>query len=187
MSQYKLAVKTSIWFCGLSGAGKTTISHELKQLIENKTSAGIVLLDGDELVELFSSKHVDRSEDARKERVKKYLTLVGILLKTPNVIPVVVMINHSQKLRQLVKESPLSGNYFGVFINTSINTCQNRDPKGHYHKAQNIESPQMIGIDLPFDIPEKPEVEITEGLSPEESAGMIFQQLCKKGILVNND
>ena len=182
MNNLSLRIPSSIWFCGLSGAGKTTVSCELKKIIENKTSAGVVLLDGDELVELFSSKNVDRSEGARSERVKKYLILVGTLLKTPNVIPVVVMINHSQKLRQMVKESPLSGNYFEVFVNTSIDTCINRDPKGHYQKAQNIEFPQMVGVDLDFDIPKNPDVEITESLSPQVAADLIFQQLCKKGI-----
>lgn len=187
MNNLSLKIPSSIWFCGLSGAGKTTVSCEFKKIIENKTSAGVALLDGDELVELFSSKNVDRSEGARTERVKKYLTLVGILLKTPNVIPVVVMINHCQKLRQMVKESPLSGNYFEVFINTSINTCKDRDPKGHYQKAQNKESPLMIGLDLPFDTPENPDIEISEGISPKESADFIFQKLCQKGILTEND
>lgn len=177
-----LSKPTSIWFCGLSGAGKSTVSRELKHLIENETSAGVVLLDGDDLVELFSSKKVDRSEDARTERVKKYLTLVGILLKTPNIIPVVVMINHSQKLREMVKYSPLSGEYFEVFVNTSIKTCKNRDPKGHYSKAENIRSPQMVGVDLPFDIPDKPDVEINEDSTPQESADMILKKLKEKGI-----
>ena len=187
MKKVSLKIPTSIWFCGLSGAGKTTISRELKLLIECRSHSGVVLLDGDELVELFSSKKVNRSEDARTERVQKYLKLVGILLQTPNLIPIVVMINHSQQLRNMLKESPLSGNYFEVFVNTSIDTCKNRDPKGHYQKAQNKQSPQMIGIDLPFDIPENPDVEITENLSPEESADFIFQHLFKKGILAEND
>ena len=187
MKKVSLKIPASIWFCGLSGAGKTTISRELKLLIEKRSYSGVVLLDGDELVELFSSKNVNRSEDARTERVQKYLKLVGILLQTPNIIPVVVMINHSQKLMDMLKESPLSGNYFEIFINTSIDTCKNRDPKGHYQKALNNESPQMIGLDLPFDIPENPDVKINETLSPYEAADFIFQHLCKKGILAKDD
>jgi len=182
LNKLSLNIPTSIWFCGLSGAGKTTISRELKLLIECRSHSGVVLLDGDELVELFSLKNVARSEEARTERVQKYLKLVGILLQTPNIIPVVVMINHSQKLRSMLKDSSLSGKYFEVFVNTSIDTCKNRDPKGHYQKAQNHESPQMIGLDLPFDIPENPDVEIIENLSPEESADLIFHELCEKGI-----
>lgn len=187
MKKVFLKIPTSIWFCGLSGAGKTTVSRELKLLIESRTTAGVVLLDGDELVELFSTKNIDRSEKARTKRVLKYLKLVGILLQTPNVIPVVVMINHSNKLRQMVKESPLSGEYFEVFVNTSIKTCKDRDPKGHYLKAKASETPQMVGVDLPFDIPDNPDIEISENLSPQESANLIFHKLCKKGILSKND
>lgn len=183
MNKLSLQIPSSIWFCGLSASGKTTISSELKLLIEKKTNTGIVLLDGDELVELFSSKNIDRSEEARTQRVQKYLALVGILLKTPNVIPVVVMINHSRKLRQMIKDSPLSGNYFEVFVNTTIDTCKKRDPKGHYKRAQADISPQVIGIDLPFETPNTPDVEITEGLAIDEAAAIIFKKLCDKGII----
>ena len=187
MKTFSLTKPSSIWFCGMSGAGKTTVSLKLKNLIESQTGCGVVLLDGDELVELFSTKEVDRSGEARTERVRKYLSLVGILLKTPNVIPVVVMINHSQTLRKMIKESPQSGHCFEVFINTSIDTCKNRDPKGHYKKAEQSESPEMIGIDLPFDIPVDADIEIREGLSPEEASQAIFQKICQQGIFSSND
>lgn len=186
MRKLVLNKPASLWFCGLSGAGKTTVSLQLKTLIEKKTETGVVLLDGDEMVKLFSSSHVDHSEDARTERVKKYLQLVGILLKTPNLLPVVVMINHSSSLRQMIKDSPLSGHYFEVFINTSIDLCKLRDPKGHYQKAEKSAVPQMIGIDLPFNMPGNPDVEISEKSSPEEAAETIFQQLCKEGIFISN-
>lgn len=182
MRDYSLSILSSIWFSGLSGSGKTTISKELKILIEEKTNTGVVLLDGDELVELFSSNTVDRSEDARVERVNKYLSLVEILLKTPNIIPIVVMINHSQKLRNMIKGSPKSGHYFEVFVNTSLATCQKRDPKGHYAKANKTDIPNMIGIDLPFDTPSTPDIEISEKLSPKQSAKLIFEQLIQDGV-----
>lgn len=185
LSKYSLKTPSSIWFSGLSGSGKTTISRELKQLIENQTNTGVILLDGDELVELFSSKIVDRSEAARIERVNKYLSLVAILLKTPNTIPIVVMINHSQKLRSMIKNSPKSGNCLEVFINTPLSTCQKRDPKGHYLIASKTDKPNMIGLDLPFDRPNKPDVETSEKLSPKQSAELIFKKLIHDGVFYN--
>lgn len=177
MSRYKLSIKTSIWFCGLSGAGKTTISRALKHIVEKNTNSGVILLDGDELVELFSSKSVIRSEEARLERVKKYANLVRILLKTPNVLPVLVMINHSHTIREKLQSSEEIGKYFEVFVNTSLKTCQKRDPKGHYSKAAETENPNMIGLDINFDIPDSPDVEIDESFSPGKAAEKIFETL----------
>ena len=184
MNYYKWNKKTSIWFTGLSGAGKTTISLELKKIIESTTNSGVILLDGDELVEIFSTNTIDRSEDGRAERVRKYLNLVGLLLKTPRVIPVSVMINHSQKLRDMVSSSDKSGYCFQVYLEASLKTCQQRDPKGHYARAAQSDSPNMIGLDMPFDIPLSPNVSITENNSPEKAAQIIFNQLIKEEVLI---
>ena len=182
MKTYTWSKSSSIWFCGLSGAGKTTVSKALKELIETKTNAGVVLLDGDELVELFSSKQVDRSEEARIERVNKYLTLVGILLKTPRVIPIVTMINHRQELREMLRNSPLTGHYVEAFINTSLEICKQRDPKGHYAKAESNDCPRMIGLDISFEAPVNADISLTESNTPAESADLIFQELISQKV-----
>ncbi len=184
MKKNSLNKTTSIWFCGLSGAGKTTISLELKKVVETKTDTGVVLLDGDELVELFSSSSVDRSEQARIERVKKYTRLVSILLRTPRILPVVVMINHSHKLREMIKNSSEIGEYFEVYLNASLSTCEERDPKGHYKKSKESATPLMIGVDLPFDIPQNPDVVVNERVKPTDAAELIFNKLCERGIFV---
>jgi adenylylsulfate kinase len=182
MKSYTWNKQTSIWFSGLSGAGKTTVSLALKKLIEEQTDTGLVLLDGDELVKLFSSKNIERSEDARIERVKKYLNLVGMLLDTPRIIPVVAMIHHSQELRDMINDSEKSGHCFDIYLETSLSTCQARDPKGHYAQAAQMDSPNMIGLDMPFDIPNGPNISIPEKNSPQEAAQLIFDQLIKEKV-----
>ncbi|MCH2207196.1 MAG: adenylyl-sulfate kinase [Lentisphaerales bacterium] len=184
MNSYKWNKKTSIWFTGLSGAGKTTVSLELKKLIESTTDSGVILLDGDELVEIFSTNTIDRSEEGRIERVKKYLKLVGLLLNTPRVIPVVAMINHSQTLRNMIETADESGHCFLIYLETELKTCQQRDPKGHYARAAQVKSPNMIGLDLHFDIPTSPDVSITEKSSPSEAAQLILNQLIKEEVFI---
>ena len=131
----------TIWLMGLSGAGKTTLANELKKSLND-----YVLIDGDELrkslcIDLGFSD-IDRTENIRRAvAVCKLLNDQGV-----NAIATLMTPTHAQQ--QLVLDA-LKLNVFMVYVNADIKTCIYRNTKGLYSdRTRNV-----VGLDLPFDIP----------------------------------
>lgn len=169
-----------IFFTGLSGSGKSTIANALEQKLfeaEIKT----YVLDGDNIRKginkslTFSPE--DRSENNRRiGEISKLFIDAGILVLAAFVAPY-------EKDRQFIKDTVGAENYVEVFVNTSLEVCEDRDVKGLYRKARRGEIKNMTGVSAPYEEPENPDVELTQALSVEESVVIIFEHIKLKLLL----
>lgn len=164
-----------LWFTGLSGSGKSTVANavESKLLSLGKHS---YLLDGDN-VRHGLNKDLGFNDDDRVENIRrigevaKLFVDSGIIVLTAFISP---FISDRQQVREL-----LEGNQFlEVFIDTPLEICESRDPKGLYKKARAGEIKHFTGIDSEYQAPESPEIHIkTADKSIEECAEQIVQAL----------
>lgn len=163
-----------IFFTGLSGSGKSTIANALEQKLHDlniKTYA----LDGDNVRKGVNSdltfKPEDRSENNRRiGEVAKLFVDAGIVVLAAFVAPY-------KKDRDGIKNSVGEDNYIEVFVNTSLEVCEQRDVKGLYEKARKGEIKNMTGISAPYESPENPDAEVTEKYSIEEAVTIIYNKI----------
>lgn len=144
------------WFCGLSGAGKTTIARAFEEhLFEDGKQ--VVVLDGDNLRHGLNSDLGFSLED-REENLRRMAHLAELFASTGFIVLVSVispMKKHSDFARS-VATSP----FILVYVSTDLKVCEERDVKGLYKKARNGEIKEMTGISSPFEVPKNPDVVI---------------------------
>jgi bifunctional enzyme CysN/CysC len=168
-----------LWFTGLSGAGKSTIAN----LVEKKLhSLGkhTFILDGDNvrhgLNRDLGFTDADRVENIRRiAETAKLFTEAGLIV-------LVSFISPFKSERRLARELMPEGEFFEIFVNTSLEVCEQRDPKGLYKKARAGELKNFTGIDSAYEPPENPEITVEAGYTPaEELAEEIVRELLGEG------
>jgi adenylylsulfate kinase len=170
----------TIWFTGLSGAGKTTITKALAEHL-NQKNYSIEVLDGD-VVRQNLTKGLGFSKEDRDENIRR-IGFVANLLTKHGVIVLVSAISPYQQIRQEVREK--IGDFVEVFVNAPLATCESRDVKGLYKKARAGEIRGFTGIDDPYEAPLDPEVECRTDLETlEESLSKVLTKLDNLGYLV---
>jgi adenylylsulfate kinase len=170
----------TIWFTGLSGAGKTTITKALAEHL-NQKKYSIEVLDGD-VVRQNLTKGLGFSKEDRDENIRR-IGFVANLLTKHGVIVLVSAISPYQQIRQEVREK--IGDFVEVFVNAPLATCESRDVKGLYKKARAGEIKGFTGIDDPYEAPLDPEVECRTDLETlEESLSKVLTKLDNLGYLV---
>lgn len=169
----------TIWFTGLSGAGKTTICRA----VENELRAQgypIEVLDGDVVRENLT-KGLGFSKADRDTNIRR-IGFVSHLLTRNGVIVLVSAISPYRNVREEVRET--IGDFVEVFVNAPLAVCEARDVKGLYKRARAGEIKQFTGIDDPYEPPLNPEVECrTNEETLEESVGKVFATLEQLGYL----
>jgi bifunctional enzyme CysN/CysC len=164
-----------LWFTGLSGSGKSTIANivEKKLLLAGRHT---YLLDGDNvrhgLNRDLGFTDADRVENIRRvgETAKLFVD-AGLIVLVSFISP---FRSERRSARELVGESE----FIEVFIDTPIEVCMARDPKGLYKRASAGEIKNFTGIDSPYEAPEHPEIHVkTEELSAEDAADAIIARL----------
>lgn len=162
----------AIWLTGLSGAGKSTVADALEQkLLAEKIHTYI--LDGDNMRNgicrdlSFSSE--DRTENIRRVgEIARLFVDAGITVITSFISPFA-------EDRMIAKQTIGEQYFIEVFINTSLETCELRDPKGLYRKVRSGGISDFTGISSPYEIPLNPEIEIqTETVSVNEAVEKIW-------------
>lgn len=145
-----------ILFTGLSGAGKTTIGKEL-QIKLVKSGQKVILLDGDEIRKFFPNTGFD--EESRK-RHNMNVGYMASFFEKQGMICIVTMIAPYADVRNEIRKS--CSRFFEIYINTPIEDCEKRDPKGLYKKVRNGEIKDFTGIheSAPYEVPNSPEVTI---------------------------
>ncbi|RQM98152.1 adenylyl-sulfate kinase [Staphylococcus warneri] len=164
-----------IWFTGLSGSGKSTVSVALeKALFEDGKQT--YRLDGDN-VRHGLNKNLGFSPEDRKENIRRIGEL-GKLMVDSGAITVTAFISPYKQDRHNVRQLFEEQEFIEVYTQCSIETCEQRDPKGLYKKARTGEIPEFTGISAPYEPPENPEIIIdTEDNSVEASVNQILNYL----------
>ncbi len=170
-----------VWFTGLSGSGKSTVSVALEQALFKKGHA-VYRLDGDNIRHGLNSNlgftPEDRTENIRRiGEVSKLLIDAGLITLTAFISPYRV---DREQVRKLVEPQE----FVEVFVRCSVEECEKRDVKGLYAKVRSGEISEFTGISSPYEEPLQPEIVIdTEVMSITESVDHIISELKNKGYL----
>lgn len=150
------APKVTIWLTGLSGAGKTTIGQALADRLRRDGSA-VAVLDGD-LIRLGLCSDLGYSAEDRHENVRRVAEAAD-LFRGNGVYPIVCLMSPTAVGRDLAKR--LARNAFvEVFVDTPLDVCQHRDPKGLYARYDAGEVHGIPGLDMEYEAPENPSVTV---------------------------
>ena len=147
----------SLWFCGLSGSGKSTIAVGLERLLFQKGYTTQVL-DGDNIRSGINS-NLGFSVEDRLENNRR-VAEIAKLYNMSGLITINSFISPTQSIRNKAKEIIGDSFFKEVYIKASLETCEDRDVKGLYRKARNGEIKGFTGIDSPFEAPGNPFLEI---------------------------
>ena len=170
-----------LWFTGLSGSGKSTIANAVESELFNR-GIKTYLLDGDNvrhgLNKDLGFSQIDRIENIRRiGEVSKLFIDSGLIVLTAFISPF-------KSDRQIAKSLVAYDEFVEVFINTPIEICESRDPKGLYKKARNGDIKNFTGIDSPYEEPVEPQIEIkTDELNINTSVDKIVDYLMRNGYI----
>jgi cytidine diphosphoramidate kinase len=142
-----------IWITGLSGAGKTTVSAALFDLLKPRLPE-LVLLDGDAIRAMFGASP-DYSEAGRTIQIKRIQALAHYLAGQNLVVIVAALYAHPDLLAWNRAHLP---DYFEVYIDAPLDLVRARDSKGLYEKAARGEIGDVIGVDIPWHAPKQPDL-----------------------------
>ena len=178
LNKHKSAV---LWFTGLSGSGKSTMSHALEETLFSRGCRTFVL-DGDNVRHglnsdlRFSIK--DRKENIRRiGEVSKLMMEAGFIIMTAFISPY-------RKERIAVRNLIPNGDFIEIYCKASLETCEARDVKGLYKLARAGEIKNYTGINSPYEVPENADLVIdTEQETIEDSVSIIISFLKKKTII----
>jgi adenylyl-sulfate kinase len=170
----------TIWFTGLSGAGKSTISEILERELRAR-GRNVEVLDGD-VVRTHLSKGLGFSKEDRDTNIRRIGWVCEVLSRN-GVFAIAAAISPYRTVRDEVRERH-GGRFFEVFIDVPLEVAIERDTKGLYKKALAGEIKGFTGIDDPYEPPLDPELVIhTDRETPAESAERILSALRQLGYL----
>tara|TARA_B100001142_G_scaffold65267_1_gene64712 strand:- start:3186 stop:3788 length:603 start_codon:yes stop_codon:yes gene_type:complete len=167
----------TIWFTGLSGSGKSSIASATEKLIVTSGRPSY-LLDGDNL-RLGLNEDLNFSAKDRHENVRR-VAEVARLFADAGLVALVPLISPYREDRENAREihDQFGLRFFEIFVDTPIEVCEERDPKGLYKKARSGEIKGFTGIDDPYEMPNDPDLILTpENGLPEDGAKLVLQLL----------
>lgn len=169
----------TIWFTGLSGSGKSTVSLLVEEELRRRGQK-VELLDGD-VVRTHLSKGLGFSKEDRDTNIKR-IAFVCDLLTRNDVIAIAAAISPYKEIRDYAREQ--IGAFVEVFVDCPLDVCISRDVKGLYEKAIAGEVKNFTGVSDPYEEPASPEVVLrTDEESPEESASRVIKRLEELGYI----
>lgn len=170
-----------VWLTGLSGSGKSTITRRVEQkLLADNVFAYV--LDGDN-VRHYLNKDLGFSPKDRNENIRR-VGCVAQLFADSASICLTAFISPYRADRDQARALLESGRFIEVFVATSLEECERRDPKGLYKKARAGQIPEFTGISAPYEAPEAAELVLqTEGRSIDDCADDVIAYLRTKGFI----
>jgi bifunctional enzyme CysN/CysC len=178
MNRQKPAV---LWFTGLSGAGKSTIANIVeKQLLV--LGHHTMTLDGDN-VRHGLNRDLGFTEADRVENIRRIAEVAKLFVEA-GVIVLVSFISPYRNERKLARDCVEDGEFVEIFVDTPVEECSRRDPKGLYQKAYAGQIRNFTGVDAPYEEPLDPEIRLpTLQGSPEELAEKVIEDLRRRGVI----
>ncbi|WP_320036486.1 adenylyl-sulfate kinase [Campylobacterota bacterium DY0563] len=174
-----------LWFTGLSGSGKSTIANAVEKQLFNR-GIKTYLLDGDNIRHGLN-KDLGFSETDRVENIRR-IGEVSKLFVDAGLITLTAFISPFKSDRQIARSLVGYDEFIEVFINTPLEICEKRDPKGLYKKARDGAIKNFTGIDSPYEAPLEPQISInTDALTINESVDKIINYLIKYGYIQGNE
>ena len=171
-----------VWFTGLSGAGKSTIANLVDQRLF-AMSHHTMLLDGDNLRHGLN-RDLGFTEADRVENIRRAGEVAKLMLDS-GLIVICSFISPYKAERDMLRDLVGQGEFIEVFVDTPIDECVRRDPKGLYTKARSDQIKNFTGVDAPYEAPSAPDVHLkTLGQQPEQLADMVLNCLVTRGIIV---
>tara|TARA_B100002003_G_scaffold210813_1_gene206873 strand:+ start:19828 stop:20433 length:606 start_codon:yes stop_codon:yes gene_type:complete len=174
-----------LWFTGLSGSGKSTIANALDVAL-HKRGYHTFLLDGDNVRHGLCSD-LGFSDDDREENIRR-VGEVCKLFADAGLIVMSAFISPFTSDRRMVRKLFPAGEFIEVFMDTPLETCEERDPKGLYRKARSGEIKHFTGIDSPYEIPSHPELRLdTSTMSVETCVDILIAYLLERELIFRRD
>ncbi|KZN51023.1 adenylyl-sulfate kinase [Pseudoalteromonas luteoviolacea] len=170
-----------LWFTGFSGSGKSTVANALESAL-HQSGVHTYLLDGDNvrhgLCKDLGFSDADRVENIRRVgELSKLMVDAGLIVLTAFISPF-------QAERDMVRNLVEDGEFIEVFLDTPLEVCEQRDPKGLYKKARAGEIKNFTGIDSDYQPPVAPEIRLNTGEnSLEQSVQQLIDYLKDKNII----
>src|SRR5438094_6358296 len=171
----------TVWMTGLSASGKSTIACILEQMLLHQKKHAY-RLDGDN-IRMGLNKNLGFSAEDRAENIRR-IGEVARLFTDAGVIAITSFISPYKKDRDAVRAAMKPGEFIEVYVQVSLATAEQRDPKGLYKKARAGQIKGSTGIDDPHEAPENAEIVIdTETTQPDVAAQQILAHLERRGYL----
>ena len=173
-----------LWFTGLSGAGKSTVSHAVYERLHAMDLSQIELLDGD-VVRTHLTKGLGFSKEDRDTNVLRIGWVCQLLVRhgaaaiTAAISP---YRDTRDRVRAMIEQAGGPGSFIEVYVNASVEECTRRDVKGLYAKAINGDIPQFTGVSDPYEAPMHAEIVLdTESENLDQSANKVLDYLERHG------
>ncbi len=158
-----------LWYTGLSGSGKSTIANAVEQKLF-ELGCHTYLLDGDN-VRQGLNKGLTFSDDDRVENIRR-ISEVAKLFVDAGIIVSTAFISPFQQDRNFARSILKSDEFVEIFVDTPLNVCESRDPKGLYKKARAGEIANFTGINSTYESPEHPDVILKTAVQTVEQSVM---------------
>lgn len=170
-----------IWLTGLSASGKSTVARRLEQMLLER-GANAYVLDGDNIRHGLN-KNLGFSPEDRTENIRR-IGEVAKLFADACVIAITAFISPYRADRDNVRKVTPHGEFIEVFVDTPIEVCEERDPKGLYKKARAGQIPEFTGVSAPYEAPISPEmVLLTAGRTVDQCAQDVIDYLVAHGFI----
>jgi bifunctional enzyme CysN/CysC len=167
-SEMKSQKPAILWFTGFSGSGKSTIANSLEKLL-HAHGKHTYLLDGDN-VRHGLNRDLGFTDEDRVENIRR-IAEVAKLMADAGLIVIVSFISPFKAERRQARELMEDGEFIEIFVDTPIEECARRDPKGLYQKALSGNLKNFTGISSPYEVPQNPEIHLkTMGYEPQDLA-----------------
>lgn len=170
-----------LWFTGLSASGKSTIANEVTSQLHQMGKLTYVL-DGDNIRHGLN-KNLGFSPADREENIRR-ISEVGNLFADAGIITTTAFISPYRKDRDFGRQLLGAGRFIEIYVKASIDTCEQRDPKGLYKKAKNGEIKEFTGISAPYEEPLNAEITLdADTQTITEEVETVIHYLKKAGII----
>lgn len=170
-----------IWLTGLSGSGKSTIANLLEKKL-TESNKHTYLLDGDNIRHGLCGD-LGFSDSDRVENIRRISEVAKLFVDSGQIV-LTAFISPFKTDRDYCRSLLEQQEFVEVYIDTPLEVCEQRDPKGLYQKARQGDIKDFTGIDSAYEAPTAPELHLQfAGESPQESAEKLFTMLKQKGYL----